>query len=99
MEETITSPQPKTLPSYKFYQKLINGENLNDVKNLCRGVLNRYPNGEWLYGLCKQLIKNVELVRDDNDDTFRKKHCFDINYWLYDEVYNGLKSIDKESDF
>lgn len=99
MEETITSPQLKALPSYEFYQKLINEKNLNDVNNFCSDVLNTYTKDPWTYKLCGQLIKNVELLRDDSDDTFRKKHCFDINYWLYDEVYKKLKSTDKESDF
>ncbi|KJP84857.1 hypothetical protein AK88_05512 [Plasmodium fragile] len=44
-------------------------------------------------------MKNVEFVRDDNDDAFRRKHCFDINYWLYDEVHKKLQSTDKENDF
>ncbi|CAA9987284.1 KIR-like protein [Plasmodium knowlesi strain H] len=99
MEEAITNPKLGALPSYKFYTKLINKENLNDAKNFCRDVLNRDASAQGLHKICTQLIKNVELVRDDSEDTFRKKHCFDINYWLHDEVYKELKSNNKESDF
>ncbi|GAW84309.1 variable surface protein [Plasmodium gonderi] len=99
MEETINSPHLKLLPSYIFYQKLINQNNKNNISHLCKDVLNTY-NGEqgWAYNLCGKLIKNIEMLRDDNDDFFGKKHCFDINYWFYSEVYKNIDDIKKKND-
>ncbi|GAB65593.1 VIR-like CYIR protein [Plasmodium cynomolgi strain B] len=83
-----------------FYQKLQDEKDSTDVNRFCSNVFNTYTNKyPWLYKICGQLIKNVELVRDDSDYTFRRKHCFDINYWLYDEIYKKLESTNKESDF
>ncbi|GAW80082.1 variable surface protein [Plasmodium gonderi] len=101
MEEIIgvISPHLKESPSYTFYQKLINEKDVNNVSHFCNSALNKYKDSNWVYKLCGNLIKNLELLRDDKDDIFRKKHCFDVNYWLYDHVHKNLNDTKKEKDF
>ncbi|GAW84312.1 variable surface protein [Plasmodium gonderi] len=102
MEEAVSefSPQLKVLSSYVFYQKLINQKNENNISDLCKDVLNIYTNDQGLdYKFCGQLIKNIEMLRNDNDDFFRKKHCLDVNYWLFSEVYKNLEGNTEMNDF
>ncbi|EUD64267.1 hypothetical protein C922_05354 [Plasmodium inui San Antonio 1] len=104
MNEFPNYHQLEELPSYEFYQKLINDHNLNDVNNFCSDGLNTYAKDEWLHKLCRQLIKIVELVPDN--DSFHKTLFRDNfleyltqvkNFFDYIENYNFIKDEIKKS--
>ncbi|SCO68391.1 Plasmodium vivax Vir protein, putative [Plasmodium vivax] len=50
--------------------------------------------------LFKNLSKNISWVHQDAaaTDEFVKKRCYDLNYWLCDEVYNKLKTYGREGE-
>ncbi|KMZ81224.1 hypothetical protein PVIIG_02706 [Plasmodium vivax India VII] len=50
--------------------------------------------------LFKNLSKNIWWVHQEDaaTDEFVKKRCYDLNYWLCDEVYNKLKAYGLEGD-
>ncbi|GAB69491.1 CYIR protein [Plasmodium cynomolgi strain B] len=50
--------------------------------------------------LFKNLSKNISWVHEEDaaTDEFVKKRCYDLNYWLCDEVYNKLKPYGLEGE-
>ncbi|SCO66328.1 VIR protein [Plasmodium vivax] len=65
----------------------------NEVKDLER----RYGLNSDLF---KNLSKNISWVHEEDAATkeFVKKRCYDLNYWLCEEVYNKLKPYGLEGE-
>ncbi|KMZ88661.1 hypothetical protein PVBG_06091 [Plasmodium vivax Brazil I] len=53
---------------------------------------------QWSQDLFNKLSRNIELVHDRyiEGDEFNRKRCYDLNFWLYNEVYKNLQSSPKD---
>ncbi|CAI7719033.1 PIR protein [Plasmodium vivax] len=80
------------LPSYQFYNKLNNNISGNGYSIQCNSISKDPSEQEILNTICTQLSKNIhDLENEDTQDhSFFDKHCYDLNYWLYDQVTNKL---------
>ncbi|EDL42712.1 variable surface protein Vir14-related [Plasmodium vivax] len=88
----------KYLPAYLFEEKLKEHASSNEYSKYYNGLYNiskRYP---WLEDIFKKLSRNITLVQRSyvEGDDFNKKRCYDLNYWLYNEVYKNLQSSEKD---
>ncbi|GAW79036.1 variable surface protein [Plasmodium gonderi] len=88
------------LPSYKFYESLkeeVNEDIISEYYSEFEDSIEKY---NWVNDLLKKLIRNLSLVHSEEDKTgeFDKKHCFDLNYWLYEQVFSKLKENGKLGD-
>ncbi|CAI7719893.1 PIR protein [Plasmodium vivax] len=82
------------LPAYIFEQKLkedATDNNFRGYYNVVKHISERY---RWGNDLFKKLSRNISLVHDSyiEGDEFNRKRCYDLNYWLYDNVYKNLES-------
>ncbi|VVA00274.1 PIR protein [Plasmodium vivax] len=82
------------LPAYIFEQKLkedARDNNFSGYYNVVKHISERYG---WGNDLFKKLSRNISLVHDSyiEGDEFNRKRCYDLNYWLYDNVYKNLES-------
>lgn len=60
-------------------------------------ILKKHPT---VRKICNKLKRNLQLIENENTSfTFNRKHCYDLNYWLYYVVSNDLKINDNDSDF
>ncbi|SBS94017.1 PIR Superfamily Protein [Plasmodium ovale curtisi] len=89
------------LPAYQYFQEFHNDENVREKCEKCvisSYLANNYP---WIKHLCCKLHKNIKIVNKEENVTsyLGEKHCFDLNYWLYNEVYKNLKHDEKHKDF
>ncbi|SBT57417.1 PIR Superfamily Protein [Plasmodium ovale wallikeri] len=50
---------------------------------------------------CQACKKRISLLYDSHDakDYFNRKHCCDLNYWLYEQVYNNFNNIEQSEYF
>ncbi|SBT56241.1 PIR Superfamily Protein [Plasmodium ovale wallikeri] len=96
----MTSKYPH-LPAYKYFQEFHSDENVDEKCEKC--VISSYleKNYPWIKNLCCKLHKNIKIVNKEENVTnyLGEKHCFDLNYWLYNEVYKNLKSDEQHKDF
>ncbi|KMZ79875.1 hypothetical protein PVIIG_05653 [Plasmodium vivax India VII] len=88
----------KYLPAYLFEEKLKEDSSSNEYSTYYKGLYNiskRYP---WLEDIFKKLSRNITLVQRSyvEGDDFNKKRCYDLNYWLYNEVYKNLQSSEED---
>ncbi|SCA60053.1 VIR protein [Plasmodium vivax] len=84
----------KHLPAYLFEEKLKEHASYNEYSAYYNGlynIRNRYP---WLEDIFNKLSRNITLVHNSYipKDDFNKKRCYDLNYWLYNEVYKNLQT-------
>ncbi|SCO68388.1 VIR protein [Plasmodium vivax] len=79
----------KHLPSYKFYDGFNIKGKLPDSSTHC-GKLNVSIRGDKkIKGICVKLLSNIFYFRDvhsNNKVRFLDKHCYDLNYWLHDQL-------------
>ncbi|GAB69964.1 CYIR protein, partial [Plasmodium cynomolgi strain B] len=82
------------LPTYKFDQELKADENDNIYKEYFNSLSVLMKNYNWSQDLFNKLSRNIKLVHDKYvpGDAFNRKRCYDLNFWLYDQVFNKLKS-------
>ncbi|KNA02233.1 hypothetical protein PVNG_04464 [Plasmodium vivax North Korean] len=88
----------KHLPAYLFEEKLKEHASYNEYSAYYNGlynIRNRYP---WLADIFNKLSRNITLVHKSYipEDDFNKKRCYDLNYWLYNEVYKNLQSSEND---
>ncbi|SBT56565.1 PIR Superfamily Protein [Plasmodium ovale wallikeri] len=84
------APRYEDLPSVLFYDKL-NGDVEVDVNDKYWKTLEQtfgsYP---WVKNIFFKLKRNLSLIpNNDKGDNFNNKRCYDLNYWLYDQVFNN----------
>ncbi|SCA81881.1 VIR protein [Plasmodium vivax] len=82
------------LPSYKFDQKLKADVDDNIYSKYYNGVYYLSRTFPWITDIFKKLSRNIPLIHEsyiDGDD-FNRKRCYDLNFWLYDQVYKNLES-------
>ncbi|SBS82538.1 PIR Superfamily Protein [Plasmodium ovale curtisi] len=89
------------LSSYKFYKQLNDEVDENQKGDTCWNkidyILKKHPT---VRKICNKLKRNLQLIENENTSfTFNRKHCYDLNYWLYYVVSNDLKINDNDSDF
>ncbi|SBT52427.1 PIR Superfamily Protein [Plasmodium ovale wallikeri] len=89
------------LPAYKYFQEFNSDENVRENCEKCvitSYLANTYP---WIKKLCCKLHKNIKIVNKPENVTsyLGEKHCFDLNYWLYNEVYKHLEHDEKHQDY
>ncbi|SBS91508.1 PIR Superfamily Protein [Plasmodium ovale curtisi] len=99
MEKLIS--QYQDLPAYQFFRKFDSTDNVNENCEKCviRRDLNlKYP---WIKNLCCKLEKNMSIIyeKENVESNLNMKHCFDLNYWLYNEVYKNLSFNEKQTKF
>ncbi|EDL42854.1 variable surface protein Vir4-related [Plasmodium vivax] len=77
----------KHLPSDKFYVEL-NNKKVVDISNSCKNFSTLLPQNEKIQTICTQLITNIFYFRDvhSKNGSFLDKHCYDLNYWLHDQL-------------
>ncbi|KMZ95234.1 hypothetical protein PVMG_06241 [Plasmodium vivax Mauritania I] len=81
----------KELPSEVFYKALNDNGNDNGDGNKCSMACESIETGleqEKIKQICTKLEKNIYYVKNyhNNGLSFFDKHCYDLNYWLYDKV-------------
>ncbi|CAI7719032.1 PIR protein [Plasmodium vivax] len=88
----------KDLPAYLFEEKLKGDASTNDYSSYYNGLNNISQNFPWLSDVFNKLSRNITLVHNSYkpEDDFNKKRCYDLNYWLYNEVYNKLQTSAKD---
>ncbi|SBT84730.1 PIR protein [Plasmodium ovale] len=84
------APRYDDLPSVLFYDKL-NGDVEVDVNDkywkTLEHVFGSYP---WVKNIFFKLKRNLSFIsNNDKGDNFNNKRCYDLNYWLYDQVFNN----------
>ncbi|SBS92825.1 PIR protein [Plasmodium ovale] len=89
------------LPAYQYFKQFHSDENVHGNCEKC--VISRYLGNEypWIKHLCCKLRKNIIIVyKPENVTSFLgEKHCFDLNYWLYYEVYKNLEFNENHKDY
>ncbi|SBT84728.1 PIR protein [Plasmodium ovale] len=84
------APKYDDLPSVIFYGKLNNNaeEYVNDKYwKTDENFFDPYP---WVKNIFFKLKRNLSLIPNhDLGDIFYNKRCYDLNYWLYDQVFNN----------
>ncbi|VWU48769.1 PIR protein [Hepatocystis sp. ex Piliocolobus tephrosceles] len=80
------------LPSRVFYGKLLDKSDLSyyaespHVHNIEKSIQN--------FGRAKEIMmmleKNLDMFYHNEDTPFNKKHCFDVNFWLYNTINENL---------
>ncbi|SBT32443.1 PIR Superfamily Protein [Plasmodium ovale wallikeri] len=99
MEKLLS--QYQDLPAYQFFRKFDSTDNVNENCERCiirRDMNLKYP---WIKNLCCKLEKNMSIIyeKENVESNLNMKHCFDLNYWLYNEVYKNLSSDEKQTKF
>ncbi|SCO65518.1 VIR protein [Plasmodium vivax] len=80
------------LPSEAFY-KVLSGNRHNNTYSIdCKNITTDSPKQEKINEICNKLGKNIYYLENDHKHRllFFDKHCYDLNYWLYEEVTNTL---------
>ncbi|KMZ94061.1 hypothetical protein PVMG_02287 [Plasmodium vivax Mauritania I] len=77
----------KHLPSYKFYDEL-NKKEVDYISGYCENISTNLPQKDKIPKICTLLIINLYHLRDKhyNDTSLFNKHCYYLNYWLYEKL-------------
>ncbi|EDL42731.1 variable surface protein Vir12-related, partial [Plasmodium vivax] len=88
------------LPAYKFDQKLKEDVSNNIYNTYYKGIYDLQNQYEWITDIFNKLSRNIRLVQESyiEGDDFNKKRCYDLNFWLYDQVYKNLQSSKQNSE-
>ncbi|KMZ81796.1 hypothetical protein PVIIG_04295 [Plasmodium vivax India VII] len=88
------------LPSEVFYNKLKNVKNGVDHPNYCKNIRNDLPEREEILKVCANLISNIKHIESETskEPSFIQKHCYDLNYWLFEEVSKKFKDSEKNKN-
>ncbi|SBS90145.1 PIR Superfamily Protein [Plasmodium ovale curtisi] len=94
-------PRYKHLPAYQFFEQLNSDEDVYDDCEKCYFTNYLETKYSWIKRVCCKLRKNIVIVyKPDNiKSIIGDKHCFDLNYWLYHEVYKHLEFNENHPDF
>ncbi|EDL45429.1 hypothetical protein PVX_090320 [Plasmodium vivax] len=89
------------LSAHKFDKALKEDVQDNRYSTYYNGIsaLNKiFP---WIGDLSKKLSRNISFVHDSYipGDEFNKKRCYDLNFWLHDQVYKNLQSSKKSTEY
>ncbi|GAB67531.1 VIR-like CYIR protein [Plasmodium cynomolgi strain B] len=59
-----------------------------------------YEQTPWVRDVFFKLERNLtELNESRDEDSLSKKHCYDLNYWLYEQVYENLNNNENDENF
>ncbi|EDL42794.1 variable surface protein Vir14-related [Plasmodium vivax] len=88
------------LPSEVFYNKLKNVKNGVDHPNYCKNIRNDLPEREEILKVCANLISNIKHIESETskEPSFIQKHCYDLNYWLFEEVSKAFNDHEKNTN-
>ncbi|KMZ79353.1 hypothetical protein PVIIG_05999 [Plasmodium vivax India VII] len=80
------------LPSKVFYNSLNNSKKDNTYSIDCANVGNGISEQKKINEICNKLGQNIYYLENDHKHRllFFDKHCYDLNYLLYDEVTKEL---------
>ncbi|GAW79595.1 variable surface protein [Plasmodium gonderi] len=80
-------------PSYLFYEQLKKDTDIEKYVGQYEVISELTKKYNWINDLFKKLSRNISLVHEKHPakDEFGKKHCYDLNYWLHDEVFKKLQ--------
>ncbi|SCO73383.1 Plasmodium vivax Vir protein, putative [Plasmodium vivax] len=96
MEEEDLDSKYENVPSQIFYKEL-NAELKDRVNRQWEKLKDLIEEQPLLKDVCDKLEKNLKsLNANPQSEMLSKKHCYDINYWLFDNVHNKLNI--KEED-
>ncbi|CAG9480068.1 unnamed protein product [Plasmodium vivax] len=88
-----------SLPSNVFYNKLKNGKNGVHHSDYCKIISNDLTQHEDIRKICTELIGNlIYLKNEGNDDNLFQKHCYDLNCWLFEEVFEVFKDSEQNKN-
>ncbi|ANQ09223.1 Variable surface protein Vir14-related [Plasmodium coatneyi] len=100
-ENTIKSERIifKHLPSYLFEEKLKEHSSTNEYITYFNRVNDLKSEYSWLTDIFNKLSRNISLMQNSyvQGDDFNKKRCYDLNYWLYNEVYKNLNASEQNT--
>ncbi|GAW84451.1 variable surface protein [Plasmodium gonderi] len=84
-------------PSTIYYKGLKEDTDSYDYSEYYSGLSDLTNQYSWLTDIFKKLSRNISMINNEYDPKkeFDKKHCFDLNYWLHDEVFKNLESSEK----
>ncbi|GAB70016.1 CYIR protein [Plasmodium cynomolgi strain B] len=97
----MTDPVLDKLPSTNFLKALNGNVNGKKYSINCESIGIDSPEKEKINDICTKLEKNIYYLENEynqqylesvhnKDLSFFDKHCYDLNYWLYDELAKKL---------
>ncbi|CAD2083608.1 PIR protein CIR protein [Plasmodium vinckei brucechwatti] len=79
------------LPAYEFYSKLnenVADEDKEKPNKYWERIEPIFEPSEQVRDIVYKLQRNVTFLNENrDDDQLYGKHCYDLNYWLYEQVY------------
>ncbi|ETB63252.1 hypothetical protein YYC_00089 [Plasmodium yoelii 17X] len=91
------------LPSYEFYNKLnenVPDEDKEKPNKYWKRIEPIFEPSEWVREIVYKLQRNVTFLNENRDgDKLYGKHCYDLNYWLYEQVYKNSGLNDNSLSF
>ncbi|GAB64891.1 VIR-like CYIR protein [Plasmodium cynomolgi strain B] len=83
----MTESDVDELPSEKFFKALTGDQKTSTYSIVCGNVTTDSSEKE-INKICTKLAKNIYYLENvhNDDSSFFDKHCYDLNYWLYDEL-------------
>ncbi|EUD66278.1 hypothetical protein C922_03194 [Plasmodium inui San Antonio 1] len=59
-----------------------------------------YEQTPWVRDVFFKLERNLTEINESREkDSLSKKHCYDLNYWLYEQVYENLNKNENDENF
>ncbi|VUZ94239.1 PIR protein [Plasmodium vivax] len=93
----MEDPDLSGLPS-KVYDTEFNN-NKKDNTNYCEEISKNLTQHEEIHKICNRLIGNLFYLKDKgNTDNLFQKHCYDLNYWLFEEVSKKFKDSEQNKN-
>ncbi|KNA00978.1 hypothetical protein PVNG_03085 [Plasmodium vivax North Korean] len=93
----MEDPDLSGLPS-KVYDTEFNN-NKKDNTNYCEEISKNLTQHEEIHKIYNRLIGNLFYLKDKgNTDNLFQKHCYDLNYWLFEEVSKKFKDSEKNKN-
>ncbi|GAW82007.1 variable surface protein [Plasmodium gonderi] len=88
------------LPSYVYYDKL-NDDIVEDDENAYwNSIESSFEETPWIRDVFFKLERNLTEINESRaEDNLSKKHCYDLNYWLYEQVYANLNNNENDENF
>ncbi|SBT84344.1 PIR protein [Plasmodium ovale] len=95
-------PKYEHLPSYIFYEQLNSDINEDDeeVSEYWDAIEPSFDRTPWVRDVFFKLERNLTMINENRaEDNFSKKHCYDLNFWLYEQVYKNFESNENDENF
>ncbi|GAB70083.1 CYIR protein, partial [Plasmodium cynomolgi strain B] len=88
----MTESDVDELPAEKFFKALTGDQKDSNYSIVCGNITTDSDEEKKINEICKKLGQNIYYVEDAHKDNslFYDKHCYDLNYWLYDELTTKL---------